>query len=82
MYRCSSRITYMDPAKRCRGYLDADEAEARIWQAIEQVLQQPEQRCRIPDPALNRQSPIDPPKKFGPVHPRSGVIRNAPCETR
>jgi|SRR5882724_4397626 len=37
-YRCSSRATFMDPAKRCRGYVNADDVEGRVWQAIEQVL--------------------------------------------
>ena len=32
----------MDPAKRCRSYVNADDVEGRVWQAIEQVLQQPE----------------------------------------
>ncbi len=42
VYQCSSRNNFVDPSMRCRGYLDADDAEARVWQAIEQVLQHPE----------------------------------------
>jgi site-specific DNA recombinase len=41
-YRCSSRSTFMEASRRCQGYLQADDAERRVWQAIEQVLQQPE----------------------------------------
>jgi site-specific DNA recombinase len=41
-YRCSSRTTFTDPSKRCRGYFSANEAEGRVWHAIEHVLQQPE----------------------------------------
>jgi site-specific DNA recombinase len=40
-YRCSSRSTFMEPSKRCKGTLNANEAEARVWHTIEQVLQQP-----------------------------------------
>jgi cytochrome c556 len=32
----------MEASRRCQGYLQADDAEHRVWQAIEQVLQQPE----------------------------------------
>jgi site-specific DNA recombinase len=42
VYRCSSRSTFMEPSKRCKGILKADDAERRVWAAIEQVLQQPE----------------------------------------
>jgi site-specific DNA recombinase len=42
VYRCSSRTTYMDPSKRCLGHLKADDAEGRVWQAIELVLQEPD----------------------------------------
>src|SRR5262249_16862283 len=42
VYRCSSRSMFMNPSKRCLGYLNADDAETRVWHAIEQVLQQPE----------------------------------------
>lgn len=41
-YRCSSRMTFADPSKRCKVYVNANGAEGRVWQAIEQVLQQPE----------------------------------------
>jgi site-specific DNA recombinase len=41
-YRCSSRTTFTDPAKRCKAYVNANDAEARVWHAIEQVLQQPD----------------------------------------
>ena len=41
-YRCSSRNTFADPSKRCKGSLNADDTEARVWQAIDRVLQQPE----------------------------------------
>jgi site-specific DNA recombinase len=42
IYRCSSRSMFMNPSKRCLGYLNADDTEARVWHAIEHVLQQPE----------------------------------------
>jgi hypothetical protein len=32
----------MDPAQRCRGSLQADLIESRIWAAVERVLQHPE----------------------------------------
>jgi chromosome segregation ATPase len=41
-YRCSSRNTFTEPSKRCKGYVSANDAEGRVWHAIEQVLQQPE----------------------------------------
>ena len=41
-YRCSSRTTFTDPSKRCKGYVNANDAEGRVWHAIEQVLQQPD----------------------------------------
>jgi site-specific DNA recombinase len=41
-YRCSSRTTFTNPSRRCKGYVNANEAEGRVWHAIEQVLQQPQ----------------------------------------
>jgi hypothetical protein len=41
-YRCSSRNTFTDPSKRCKGYVSANDAEERVWHAIEHVLQQPD----------------------------------------
>jgi hypothetical protein len=41
-YRCNGRNQIMDPAQRCRGSLQADLIEARIWAAVERVLQHPE----------------------------------------
>jgi site-specific DNA recombinase len=41
-YRCTSRSSLMDQGRRCPGSLSADQAESRVWQAIEHVLQQPD----------------------------------------
>jgi site-specific DNA recombinase len=41
-YRRSSRTTFMEPSNRCKGYVSANDAEERVWRAIEHVLQQPE----------------------------------------
>ena len=41
-YRCNGRNQVMDPEQRCRGSLQADLIEARIWAAVERVLQQPD----------------------------------------
>ena len=41
-YRCNGRNQVMDPEQRCCGSLQADRIEARIWAAVERVLQQPE----------------------------------------
>jgi site-specific DNA recombinase len=41
-YRCNGRNQVMDPEQRCRGSLQADMIEARIWAAVERVLQQPD----------------------------------------
>jgi site-specific DNA recombinase len=41
-YRCNGRNQIMDPAQRCRGSLQADLIETRIWAAVERVLQHPE----------------------------------------
>jgi hypothetical protein len=40
-YRCTSRTNVLDVAQRCPGSLNADDVEARIWWAVEQVLQDP-----------------------------------------
>jgi site-specific DNA recombinase len=40
--RCNGRNQVMDPEQRCRGSLQADVIEARIWAAVERVLQQPD----------------------------------------
>jgi site-specific DNA recombinase len=40
-YRCSSRTTFTEPSKRCKGYVSANDAEGRVWETIEQVLQRP-----------------------------------------
>lgn len=40
-YRCTSRNNVLDVAQRCRGSLAADDVEARIWRAVEQVLHDP-----------------------------------------
>jgi site-specific DNA recombinase len=37
-YRCNGRNQVMDPEQRCRGSLQADLIEARIWAAVERVL--------------------------------------------
>jgi hypothetical protein len=41
-YRCNGRNQVMDPEQRCRGSLQADRIESRIWAAVERVLQHPE----------------------------------------
>jgi len=41
-YRCNGRNQVMDPEQRCRGSLQADLIESRIWAVVEQVLQHPE----------------------------------------
>jgi chromosome segregation ATPase len=41
-YRCNGRNQVMDAAQRCRGSLQADLIESRIWAAVERVLQQPD----------------------------------------
>jgi site-specific DNA recombinase len=41
-YRCTSRSSLMDQGQRCSGSISGDQAESRVWQAIEHVLQQPE----------------------------------------
>jgi site-specific DNA recombinase len=40
--RCNGRNQIMDPEQRCRGSLQADRIESRIWAAVERVLQHPE----------------------------------------
>ncbi len=40
-YRCSSRTTFTEPSKPCKGYVSANNAEGRVWETIEQVLQRP-----------------------------------------
>ena len=34
-YRCSSRTTFTDPSKRCKGYVSANDVEGRVWRTIE-----------------------------------------------
>jgi site-specific DNA recombinase len=41
-YRCNGRNQVMDPEQRCRGSLQADLIESRIWAAVERLLQQPD----------------------------------------
>jgi site-specific DNA recombinase len=42
LYRCAS-VYIINPEKgKCRGQIHADDAEAQVWRAVEEVLQQPE----------------------------------------
>jgi hypothetical protein len=40
-YRCTSRTNVLDMAERCRGSVAADEVEARVWRAVEDILHHP-----------------------------------------
>jgi site-specific DNA recombinase len=41
-YRCGASYQVPDLALRCRGSIRADEAEQRVWSAVERVLQRPD----------------------------------------
>lgn len=41
-YRCNSLSVLHDAQARCRGSVNADEAETRVWAAVERSLQKPE----------------------------------------
>jgi hypothetical protein len=45
-YRCTSRNNVLDVAQRCPGSLNADDVEAKTWQAVEAALQDPEAIAR------------------------------------
>jgi hypothetical protein len=41
-YRCASAYVMNPDGGKCRGQIHADDAEAQVWRAVEEVLQQPE----------------------------------------
>jgi site-specific DNA recombinase len=41
-YRCTSSAVELDPARRCRGSVRADNVEPRVWTAVIQILDHPE----------------------------------------
>lgn len=41
-YRCTSSAVELDPARRCRGSVRANDIEARVWTAILEALDNPE----------------------------------------
>jgi site-specific DNA recombinase len=41
-YRCTSAAVELDPARRCRRSLRADDAETRVWTTMMQILEHPE----------------------------------------
>jgi chromosome segregation ATPase len=41
-YRCTSAVVELDPARRCRRSLRADDTETRVWSTMMQILEHPE----------------------------------------